>query len=251
MRFSRRALIGGCGTVIPGYLVGKARAQGATPDQLKNTALDRLFAEAMHSGMADYEEKLRPLKSELFGSVVQHLVGLDSPTVLEVGIGTGPNLRYLQGVNNMKIIGLDPNPFMRPYLEEEAARVGLQPVDMIPGVAEAMPIASTSIDLVICTLVLCSVTDVSRALTEMARVLKPDGRLLIVEHVRAGKGLTRFAQAVFNPLQQLLADGCHLDRDFSDEAVTRELFDLSTLQATEVPDLSLLSHHKFGVLQKV
>lgn len=63
--------------------------------------------------------------------------------------------------------------------------------------------------------VLCSVDSVEASLKEVRRVLKPGGKLLYVEHVYApgSKLLLRLTQQVLNPLQQLLADGCHLTRD--------------------------------------
>ncbi len=223
----------------------RASPQSGTP-QLKNGALDRLFAEAMHTGMKDYEERLLGIKSELFTAARGYLDSLPAPHVLEVGIGVGPNLRFLG--SDVKIFGLEPNQYMIPYLEEEAARVGLD-VQVVQGVAESMTtIPSASMDMVVCTLVLCSVTDVSRALEEMARVLKPDGRLLIIEHVR-GSGLTQLGQRAFSPLQQLLADGCHLDRDFTDVPAAGRLFDVSGIRSAQVPGLGLLSPHKLGLIR--
>ena len=82
------------------------------------------------------------------------------------------------------------------------------------GVAEALPLADASADLVVATLVLCSVADVPRAAAEAARVLRPGGRLLFIEHTAArGAPFLRLKQAILDPLQQLLADGCHLCRD--------------------------------------
>lgn len=276
----RRLLLGGCGCSIVGLqAIHPARASPTQPP-LKNTALDRLFAQAMATGMDDYEARLLETKTRLFALARNHLESLDAPTnVLEVGIGAGaftgltrlpactfgvsltrasrsfarslgPNLRFLRGVPNMKIRGLEPNEYMTPYLEEEAAAQGLH-VEIIPGYSERIPLETASQDLVVCTLVLCSVKDVAESLREMARVLKPDGRLLVIEHVRAAEpGLLRLGQAVFNPLQQLLADGCHLDRDFTDASEAADLFDLEGLLGFRVPGLSILSPHKVGLLRR-
>lgn len=121
--------------------------------------------------------------------------------------------------------------------------------------------------------VLCSVADQRKALDEAARCLKPEGRLLLVEHVVAHQpGLTRVAQQVLDPVQQVLADGCHLARDtlaslqasrFRVDEVQRG-FDFDAAAAAEgvvgrpgavgqvlalqVPGLGILSPHLAGVL---
>lgn len=170
-------------------------------------------------------------------------------TCLEVGIGTGPNLRYLRDVPNIRVLGLEPNEYMQPYLAAEASKQQVE-MEVIPGYSEEIPLEDGAVDLVVCTLVLCSVRDVGRSLSEMARVLKPGGRLLVIEHVRSSDpGLVRLGQAVFNPLQQLLADGCHLDRDaFRDVPEAREQFDLAGLERFDVPGLGVLSPHVAGLL---
>jgi len=170
-------------------------------------------------------------------------------TCLEVGIGTGPNLRYLRDVPNIRVLGLEPNEYMQPYLAAEASKQQVE-MEVIPGYSEEIPLEDGAVDLVVCTLVLCSVRDVGRSLSEMARVLKPGGRLLVIEHVRSSDpGLVRLGQAVFNPLQQLLADGCHLDRDaFRDVPEAREQFELARLERFDVPGLGVLSPHVAGLL---
>jgi len=227
---------------------------------LKNSALDRLFAEAMHSGMEDYEARLAGTKERLFAdatSIARQEAATGSRplavppryTCLEVGIGTGPNLRYLRDVPNIRVLGLEPNEYMQPYLAAEASKQQVE-MEVIPGYSEEIPLEDGAVDLVVCTLVLCSVRDVGRSLSEMARVLKPGGRLLVIEHVRSSDpGLVRLGQAVFNPLQQLLADGCHLDRDaFRDVPEAREQFELAGLERFDVPGLGVLSPHVAGLL---
>ena len=233
------------------------------PPRLKNSALDRLFAEAMHRGMEDYEARLAGTKERLFAEATTSVIarqerteaaGTNRPvpiTCLEVGIGTGPNLRYLRDVPNVHVLGLEPNEYMRPYLAAEASKQQVE-VEVIPAYSEEIPLGDATVDLVVCTLVLCSVRDVGRSLSEMARVLKPGGRLLVIEHVRSSDpGLVRLGQAVFNPLQRLLADGCHLDRDaFRDVPEAREEFDLAVLERFDVPGLGVLSPHVAGLLRK-
>ena len=78
---------------------------------------------------------------------------------------------------------------------------------------EALPFQTSTFDAVVTTLVLCSVTDVDQVVQEISRVLKPGGRWLFMEHVHAETPLLGFAQDLFEPLEERLAAGCHLNRD--------------------------------------
>ncbi len=179
--------------------------------------MDDLFAQAMAGGgMAAYEAEVAPLKRRLFAAAAAAAAprGRDLE-VVEVGMGAGPNLAFLDP-ERTRITAVDPNPYMQPYADRAAAERGWAPERLRweAGVAEALPLADASADLVVATLVLCSVADVPRAAAEAARVLRPGGRLLFIEHTAArGAPFLRLKQAILDPLQQLLADGCHLCRD--------------------------------------
>jgi SAM-dependent methyltransferase len=118
--------------------------------------------------------------------------------VLEIGTGTGLNVRhYPQGVD---VVYTEPDPAM-------ARRV-----PVVPAAAEELPFADGSFDTVVSTLVLCSVSDLDRAIAEIRRVLAADGRLLFLEHVRAEEGsrLARW-QDRLNPAWHAVA-GCDCNR---------------------------------------
>jgi SAM-dependent methyltransferase len=208
----RRRLLGAAAPALLGCACC-AGAVRAAPG--RNAFMDDLFAQAMAGGgMAAYESKIEPLKRRLFAAAAAAPRGRDLE-VVEVGMGAGPNLEFLDPERS-RITAVDPNPFMRPYAERAAAERGWAPERLrwVAGVAEALPLADASADLVVCTLVLCSVADVPRALGEAARVLRPGGRLLFIEHTAARSApFLRLKQAILDPLQQLLADGCHLCRD--------------------------------------
>jgi ubiquinone/menaquinone biosynthesis C-methylase UbiE len=103
--------------------------------------------------------------------------------VLEIGGGTGANLAHYRDVDRVTIA--EPNPFMRRRLDQKLtdARV---PVEVSPAGTEELPFPDGSFDTVVSTLVLCTVPDQESALDEVRRVLRPGGRLLFIEHVRAG-----------------------------------------------------------------
>ncbi|KAF8072542.1 METTL7A [Scenedesmus sp. PABB004] len=183
---------------------------------------DSWFALNMAAGMADYEHAVAPLKAALFERLLRGAradSAADVPLqLLEVGIGTGPNLRHLRHLGgSVAVTGLEPNPAMWPYAREAAAAAGLgeQQLALVAGDATALPFEAGRFDVAVITLVLCSLPGEGprRALDEVLRVLRPGGQLLVVEHVAAPElGWLRAQQALLDPLQQLLADGCHLTR---------------------------------------
>ncbi|KAG0583747.1 hypothetical protein KC19_3G160000 [Ceratodon purpureus] len=173
---------------------------------------EEYFATSMNTTMRSYEAEIAGYKRELFSRL-----GDNVKTILELGIGTGPNLAYYGGRPSItSVIGVDPNVKMARYAEAAAVAAGLSPAQFkfMPAVGEGLPLPSASVDAVICTLVLCSVSDVSSTLKEVQRVLRPGGMFLFVEHVAAPEGDSlRFWQGLLDPVQQLVADGCHLKRD--------------------------------------
>lgn len=109
------------------------------------------------------------------------LAGLDG-RVLELGAGTGLNLpHYPSGVD---LVLTEPDPAMRTGLERRLARAGRVAM-VVDAPAEALPFADGSFDVVVSTMVLCTVGDVEAAAREVRRVLAPGGRLIFIEHVRA------------------------------------------------------------------
>ncbi len=131
--------------------------------------------------------------------------------VLEIGVGTGLNLPlYPQHVR--QITAIDANAGMIPRAEKRAARTDIE-IDFRIVSAEGLPLASGQFDTVVSTWTLCSIPDVAAALQEVRRVMKPDGIFLFVEHGLSDDPRIRSWQNRLTPLNRLLADGCHLNRD--------------------------------------
>ncbi len=130
--------------------------------------------------------------------------------VLEIGIGSGANLP-LYGSRVQEIIGLEPSPELRAMAERTAEQLG-KPVQFIGTSAERIPVESQSVDTVVTTWTLCSITDALRALGEMRRVLKPEGPLLFVEHGLAPDESVRRWQNRLTPAWKRIGGGCHLNR---------------------------------------
>ncbi|PIN13762.1 putative methyltransferase [Handroanthus impetiginosus] len=171
---------------------------------------EEIYALAMEKATKAYEAEIAGYKSQLFASLRGKV-----DKILEIGIGTGPNLKYYADYPGVNVCGVDPIRKMEKYARAAAENAGLSPsnFEFMQAVAEALPLDDASVDAVVGTLVLCSVKDVDRALQEVKRVLKPGGFYVFVEHVAAKDGtILRFVQGILNPLQQTVADGCHLTR---------------------------------------
>lgn len=137
-------------------------------------------------------------------------------TVLEIGAGTGANLAHYRPGQISRLVLVEPDPHMRRRLQTKLAHADpalRARTEVLAGAAEQLPLADRSVDVVVSTLVLCSVTHPPQAVREITRVLRPTGRLLFLEHVRAGHPASQRWQTRLTPLQRRLAGGCHLDRD--------------------------------------
>ncbi len=134
-----------------------------------------------------------------------------SGDVLEIGAGTGLNLAaYPPAVASLTLA--EPEPSMVARLRSAAATHHHRPAVVAAG-AEALPFADDSFDTVVSTLVLCTVSDVTASLREIRRVLRPGGRLLLIEHVRAdGAALARWQDRLHRPWLAF-GYGCNCNRD--------------------------------------
>jgi SAM-dependent methyltransferase len=138
-----------------------------------------------------------------------------SGTVFEVGVGTGTNFEYYN--ENVKLIGIDPSPYMltRAEKNKEAIRFPDKFTLLNTGCSyDEMEklFLPDSLDAVVCTLVLCTIPDPSRALKNFMKWLKPGGKLVILEHIRSHNPSKGKFQDFLNPLWKMVADGCHLNR---------------------------------------
>ena len=150
--------------------------------------------------------------------------------VLEVGGGTGRNVGLYRDVEALVV--LEPDAAMRRRLLDRLAGAAV-PVEVHEVGVEESGLPDASFDTVVASLVLCSVDDQARALAEIRRLLKPGGRLLFLEHLRA-PGWPGRLQALATPVWSRLAGGCHLDRP--------------TLDAIRGAGLAITDCDRWGVL---
>ncbi len=130
---------------------------------------------------------------------------------IDIGAGTGANLPlYPEGVTDLVLA--EPDPHMLKQLRVKVAESGVD-AEASDAPAENLPFADASFDTAVFTLVLCTVPNPQAALAEAARILKPGGKLLFVEHVRADDpGLASWQDRLEKPWR-FVGDGCHCNRD--------------------------------------
>ena len=130
--------------------------------------------------------------------------------VLELGAGTGLNLPHYSD-NLEELVLTEPSPPMVGRLERRAKKAGT-PSSVMVADAERLPFKDDSFDTVVSTLVLCTVDDPQQAIYEIARVLRPGGKLLFLEHVRSdSRRLARWQDRLHRPWHAFAA-GCNANR---------------------------------------
>jgi ubiquinone/menaquinone biosynthesis C-methylase UbiE len=166
--------------------------------------------------MGFYKEQIHPLvinlsmRQQNLAAYRSRVIPAADGRVLEIGIGSGLNLPfYSPSIEGL--IGLDPSPKLLSMTRQNV-RLSLRSVELVEGSAEAIPLEDSSIDTVVTTWTLCSIPDAGRALGEMRRVLRPTGRLLIVEHGRAPDPNVVWWQDHLTPVWKRMGGGCHLNR---------------------------------------
>jgi ubiquinone/menaquinone biosynthesis C-methylase UbiE len=170
------------------------------PGRIYEATWGRLFAFGYDRFLAATEEAgLRDMRRELLSQA--------SGRTLEVGAGTGLNADlYPDAVTELVLS--EPDRFMAAKLRAKRPEA-----ELIQAPAESLPFEDDSFDTVALTLVLCTVPDPPAALREIARVLKPGGRFLFLEHVRSqDPKLARWQDRLHRPWR-LFGDGCNCNRD--------------------------------------
>ena len=129
-----------------------------------------------------YDWRMDFFEKVLFGDGREWVCSQAHGDVLEVAVGTGRNFPfYREGV---RLTGIDLSSAMLEIARKKADELGLD-ADLREGDAQELPFPDASFDAVVCTLSLCTIPDDRRAVAEMKRVLRPRGRLLLLDHVRA------------------------------------------------------------------
>ena len=156
------------------------------------------------SRSADEEAFMNPLRKEV--------TSLARGRVLEVGAGNGLNFAFYDPNISERVDAIEPDSAMLEYARERAAAARV-PINLVQTPVERLPFADETFESAVVTLVFCSVNDPLRGLSEIRRVLKPGGMLLMVEHVRARGIVASTIQTLATPVTRLLLGNCHWNRD--------------------------------------
>ena len=173
---------------------------------------DRMLADTEKAGLRDHRHAL---------------LARARGRVLEIGAGTGLNLDHY-GPEVTDLVLTEPEEPMARRLRAKLTRG-----DVVEVGAERLPFEDASFDTVVSTLVLCTVPDQEAAIAEIRRVLKPDGQLLVLEHVRSGDPkVAKWQDRLLRPWR-FIGHGCHCNRDTA-AALKRAGFEVD-LDAWELP----------------
>jgi ubiquinone/menaquinone biosynthesis C-methylase UbiE len=148
-----------------------------------------------------YDREMRFMERMLFGDSRQWACSQASGEVLEVAVGTGLNLAAYPP--DVRLTGIDLSDQMLDIARTRAAELGRE-VELRQGDAHALPFDDATFDTVVCTFGLCAIPDIDTALDEMARVLRPGGKLILVDHIesssRIARGVQRTLEVVTVPM---------------------------------------------------
>lgn len=181
-----------------------------------------------------YPRMMRRVEAAGHAELRRTLLARARGITLDVGAGTGLSVpHYPTTVEELVLV--EPSPHMRRGLEDllSDTATGAGSVRVADGDVYRLPFPDATFDTVSASLLFCSLARPAEALTELARLLRPDGRLLFHEHVR-GTGVRRIVQHVLAPVQRAVADGCRPTVDFED-VLARSPFEVTHLVRTQMP----------------
>ena len=156
-----------------------------------------------------YDREMRFMERMLFGDSRSWACSQANGDVLEVAVGTGMNLHVYPP--HVGLTGIDISEEMLALARTRARELGRE-VELRQGNAHALPFSDASFDTVVCTFGLCAIPDIDAALDEMTRVLKPNGRLILVDHIASTSRIARGVQRAFEVITVPMASEHFLRR---------------------------------------
>jgi ubiquinone/menaquinone biosynthesis C-methylase UbiE len=167
--------------------------------------------------------------------------------VLEVGIGSGLNLPFYSS-QVRRVCGIDPSIELQRIARRRAEAGSTEVEFLLQSAEEPVPAADATFDTVVVTWTLCSIPNASKALGQMKRVLKSDGRLIFLEHGRAPDPRIAAWQDRLTPMWKRMGGGCHLNRKI-DELIEEAGFQITELKTCYLPGPRPMTHTYQGLAQ--
>ncbi len=161
------------------------------------------------------------------------VVPLAEGRVLEVGIGSGLNIPFYNSKKVDFVWGLEPSDGMRRKAKRNLSQSAVE-VKWLDLAGEEIPLESNSVDTVLLTYTLCTISDWHTALRQIRRVIKPSGKLLFCEHGAAPDMSVIKWQNRINPIWKIVGGGCHLNRQIP-EYVHEGGFRIKTMETLYLP----------------
>lgn len=147
-------------------------------------------------------------------------------TGLEIGFGSGLNLPHYRNVN--RLYALDPSKELYELAKTNIESVPFS-ITYLEQPAELISLPDNSLDFVVSTWNLCTIAEPDKALREIFRVLKPNGKFSFIEHGKSPRPWISKTQKILTPISVMIAGGCHLDRDI-ERLILNAGFEISKLK---------------------
>lgn len=198
-----------------------------------------------------------PYLAEMEIPVVSQVISSASGVVLDVGPGTGLNVRWIHPEKVIRVIGVEPNLFMHDELKEAVRGRDLQDKYEVLGcgLEDLVPkglVQEESIDTILLVKVFCSVPEPEKLCHTLYKLLKPGGRILVYEHVVNKKGdvLAKLLQQAYNITWPWFFGGCSLCRDTESMLLGSGKWESATLGRAKGEERWAVIPHLVGELVK-
>jgi ubiquinone/menaquinone biosynthesis C-methylase UbiE len=177
----------------------------------------------------------------------EKIIPLATGKVLEIGIGSGLNLPIYNNENVKHLTAIDPSKEMWNKNIIDTKKLPFE-FEFIQAFAENIPEDYNSFDTVVITYTLCTIPDTNKALEEIRRVLKPNGKLIFCEHGKAPDKVIQKWQNIINPFWKSLGGGCNLNRDIP-LIIEKNGFKMNNLETMYIPGWKPASFNYWGTAE--
>jgi SAM-dependent methyltransferase len=202
--------------------------------------LQKLYDKYVCPHLINYAMRMKPFRKQR-----EKVIPSASGRVLEIGIGSGLNFNYYNKENVSEVFAVEPDGILLEKAQQNA-KINNINLNVQQLKAEELPFDNNSFDTIISTYTMCSIPDLSSAMSEINRVVKPNGKLLFSEHGKSPDMNVFRWQKRMNGIQKRIAGGCHLDVDIPNEIIKAN-FKLNKIDSMYVPGPKFLSYHYWGV----